>query len=415
MGQIHAAQLEYSEAQNYLQQALRKAPQHSAVGFKQIVQKLCITAELLMGDIPDRHLFRQLSMRKNLAPYFQLTQTVRTGNLAKFNGILSMFGAISRGEAGERTSGATISLTSDLFREDTFTWVGTASVESSDLAIKEISFTRITTLWCINQCKKFPGCHGIEFCNSGKSLCRLWNGPFDQQMAANGTHLAECNRFSKDTVLTSGMMTESVIMISTDLMPTIDTITGAIVTTPGSISPLIDTITPLLTTSNEDTATSGESITTKDNTIQIDFTTSDTNPSVYSTKDDNTISVGSTTVVTSLVDSTTTNAITTINSNIDDSTTKITLTTFDCPDCECWMTQGLSGALPIYLNGQLKEVNCENSSTYSWTVFQRRFDGSESFDRTWLEYEDGFGSAAGEFWLVWIRYCPFHAKEAVTN
>lgn len=32
-------------------------------------------------------------------------------------------------------------------------------------------------------------------------------------------------------------------------------------------------------------------------------------------------------------------------------------------------------------------------------VFQRRFDGTESFDRTWLEYEEGFGSAAGEFWL----------------
>lgn len=92
---------------------------------------------------------------------------------------------------------STISLTSDLFREDTFTWVGTASVESSVLVTKEISFTRITTVWCINECKKFPGCRGIEFCNSGNSLCRLWNGPFDQQTAANGTHLAECNRFSK--------------------------------------------------------------------------------------------------------------------------------------------------------------------------------------------------------------------------
>eukprot|EP00105_Crassostrea_gigas_P005641 XP_011419304.1 PREDICTED: 26S proteasome non-ATPase regulatory subunit 3 [Crassostrea gigas] len=82
----------------YLQQALRKAPQHSAVGFKQIVQKLCITVELLMGDIPDRHLFRQPSMRKTLAPYFQLTQAVRTGNLAKFNEVLAKFGAKFQGE-----------------------------------------------------------------------------------------------------------------------------------------------------------------------------------------------------------------------------------------------------------------------------------------------------------------------------
>lgn len=98
MGRIKAAQLEYSEAQKYLQQALRKAPQHSAVGFKQIVQKLCITVELLMGDIPDRHLFRQPSMRKTLAPYFQLTQAVRTGNLAKFNEVLTKFGAKFQGE-----------------------------------------------------------------------------------------------------------------------------------------------------------------------------------------------------------------------------------------------------------------------------------------------------------------------------
>ena len=38
------------------------------------VQKLAITVELLLGDIPDRAIFRQPSMRKTLAPYFQLTQ-----------------------------------------------------------------------------------------------------------------------------------------------------------------------------------------------------------------------------------------------------------------------------------------------------------------------------------------------------
>lgn len=89
------------------------------------------------------------------------------------------------------------SLTCELFREDTFTWVGTSSVESSDLVAKEISFTRITTVRCINECKKFPGCRGIEFCKSRNSLCRVWNGPFDEQMAANGSHLAVCNRFTK--------------------------------------------------------------------------------------------------------------------------------------------------------------------------------------------------------------------------
>jgi len=36
-GRIKAAQLEYSEAHKHLLQALRKAPQNTAVGFKQTV------------------------------------------------------------------------------------------------------------------------------------------------------------------------------------------------------------------------------------------------------------------------------------------------------------------------------------------------------------------------------------------
>ena len=33
-----------------------------------------------------------------------------------------------------------------------------------------------------------------------------------------------------------------------------------------------------------------------------------------------------------------------------------------------------------------------------WLVVQRRQDGSVDFNRTWLEYEDGFGMLTGEFW-----------------
>ncbi|CAH1242709.1 MEGF10 [Branchiostoma lanceolatum] len=34
-----------------------------------------------------------------------------------------------------------------------------------------------------------------------------------------------------------------------------------------------------------------------------------------------------------------------------------------------------------------------------WTVIQRRQDGSVPFDKTWTEYEQGFGNLIGEYWL----------------
>uniref|UniRef100_A0A0A9Y084 Putative 26S proteasome non-ATPase regulatory subunit 3 n=1 Tax=Lygus hesperus TaxID=30085 RepID=A0A0A9Y084_LYGHE len=98
LGRIKAARLEYSEAHKHLVQALRKAPQHAAVGFRQTVQKLAVTVELLLGDIPDRQIFRQAPLRRSLAPYLQLTQAVRTGNLKRFGEVLEMFGAQFRSD-----------------------------------------------------------------------------------------------------------------------------------------------------------------------------------------------------------------------------------------------------------------------------------------------------------------------------
>lgn len=92
LGRIKAAKLEYTVAHKHLVQALRKAPQQAAIGFRQTVQKLIIVVELLLGDIPERQIFRQAALRRSVAPYFQLTQTVRMGNLQRFGEVLENFG-----------------------------------------------------------------------------------------------------------------------------------------------------------------------------------------------------------------------------------------------------------------------------------------------------------------------------------
>ncbi|CAC5362613.1 Fibrinogen-like protein A,Ryncolin-4,Angiopoietin-related protein 7,Ficolin-3,Ficolin-1-B,Ficolin-2,Ryncolin-1,Tenascin-R,Fibrinogen-like protein 1,Tenascin-X,Tenascin-N,Ryncolin-3,Tenascin,Fibroleukin,Fibrinogen C domain-containing protein 1,Ryncolin-2,Fibrinogen beta chain,Angiopoietin-related protein 2,Angiopoietin-2,Microfibril-associated glycoprotein 4,Fibrinogen alpha chain,Ficolin-1-A,Ficolin-1,Angiopoietin-4 [Mytilus coruscus] len=34
-----------------------------------------------------------------------------------------------------------------------------------------------------------------------------------------------------------------------------------------------------------------------------------------------------------------------------------------------------------------------------WTIIQKRYDGSVNFQRSWTEYENGFGNVKGEYWL----------------
>jgi 26S proteasome regulatory subunit N3 len=76
LGRIRAIQLDYSAAHQQLLMAIRKAPQQNkaAAGFLQTVHKFFVVVELLMGDIPERGLFRQPMLEKVLAPYSQIVQ-----------------------------------------------------------------------------------------------------------------------------------------------------------------------------------------------------------------------------------------------------------------------------------------------------------------------------------------------------
>ncbi|VDN18673.1 unnamed protein product [Gongylonema pulchrum] len=88
-GRIKAMQLNYTAAAGYFMQAIRKAPQDAAIGFKQNVQKWIVVISLLQGEIPERSVFRVPIHRKTLAPYLELTQAVRLGDLLLFNKVLN--------------------------------------------------------------------------------------------------------------------------------------------------------------------------------------------------------------------------------------------------------------------------------------------------------------------------------------
>ncbi|KAI9676853.1 MAG: 26S proteasome non-ATPase regulatory subunit [Caeruleum heppii] len=85
LGRIRAIQLSYTEAHEHLTGATRKSPTStSAAGFYQAAMKFLIVVELLMGDIPDRGIFRQANLERALQPYFLLVQGVRVGSQQDF-------------------------------------------------------------------------------------------------------------------------------------------------------------------------------------------------------------------------------------------------------------------------------------------------------------------------------------------
>jgi 26S proteasome regulatory subunit N3 len=76
-------QLEYTDAKESLQQAVRKAPS-SADGFKVSATQWLIVVRLLLGEVPERQEFDLPGLGGILDPYLELTQSVRSGDLVSF-------------------------------------------------------------------------------------------------------------------------------------------------------------------------------------------------------------------------------------------------------------------------------------------------------------------------------------------
>ncbi|GAA5878535.1 hypothetical protein JCM16303_002114 [Sporobolomyces ruberrimus] len=91
VGKIRAIQLDYSEANASLLQAIRRAPSDlkMAPGFFQHAYKLKVVVELLLGEIPERRIFREQVLKTCLKPYLEIAQAVRTGSIQSFNSALS--------------------------------------------------------------------------------------------------------------------------------------------------------------------------------------------------------------------------------------------------------------------------------------------------------------------------------------
>ncbi|XP_072176733.1 microfibril-associated glycoprotein 4-like [Diadema setosum] len=77
-------------------------------------------------------------------------------------------------------------------------------------------------------------------------------------------------------------------------------------------------------------------------------------------------------------------------------------TPLDCHEVRRRVPQAVSGVYMIKPRGETDPfpIYCEMDQEGSaWTVFQRRVDGSEDFNRDWRDYARGFGNVSAEFWI----------------
>jgi len=92
-GRIDCVQLQYSNSLYHIQQSMRRAPQTGTYGFKINATRWLIVIQLLMGDIPDRNLFKPRfdgkeenneELNEALKPFLEITECVREGDLNRY-------------------------------------------------------------------------------------------------------------------------------------------------------------------------------------------------------------------------------------------------------------------------------------------------------------------------------------------
>lgn len=91
LGRIQAIHLNYADAYVNLMSASRKAPTVCARGFRSQVQNLAVLVQLLMGEIPERNVFRDKTISWKMRPYLELTRAVRIGEMGKFKRVVEEY------------------------------------------------------------------------------------------------------------------------------------------------------------------------------------------------------------------------------------------------------------------------------------------------------------------------------------
>ncbi|CAG8597150.1 12882_t:CDS:2, partial [Acaulospora colombiana] len=136
LGRIKAVQLSYTQAHNQFQQAIRRAPPATtAPGFYQSVHKFFIVVELLMGEIPDRQMFRHVF---EVGRSESVRILVFTCPLAVRAGSLSQFQTTLQANASQFTADCTLTLLSRLRQNVIKTGLRKLSLAYSRISLRDI-------------------------------------------------------------------------------------------------------------------------------------------------------------------------------------------------------------------------------------------------------------------------------------